>query len=309
MAGARSPAGNGRVRAKGGGGGGGMSVADAFASYPAPDMAWREALPTEMLTIPHADATREFFYREITSAVAACLAAGHTRVAARCWIPELNPTMDVYSAKTVLTAVRYVATEFSSRGRVKVLVQPSLGKGFWMGMPLSLNGMKRLLETMDWGPGVLGNTVKVGSIDESEVDANDTLYLLIAPQSITGGDVTPRLLAFTEAAEAAGKSVVLFNPKLGDIPSAEGVMGPRGRAERQAFWATFVEAYHFRLFFPSGGFFPIRGCLRRCFPFNYEVNQYQMRGELGRGGAAWKLLSDKFETEPSRVQITKCFTG
>jgi len=288
-----------------------MGVSDAFASYPRPSLDWRESLPTEMLTIPMTDSNREFFYREVACAVGACLAAGHMRVAARCWIPELDPAMDVYSAKVVLTAVRYVATEFARQGggRVKVVVQPSLGKGFWMGMPLSLNGMKRLLETMDWGEGVLGSSVAIGSLDVDDVDSQDTMYLVLAPQSITGGDVTPRLLAFTEAAEAAGKPVVLFNPKLGDIPSAEGIMGPRGRAERQAFWATFVEAYHFRLFFPSGGFFPIRGCLRRCFPFSYEVNQYRMRGELGRGGAAWKLLADDFETEPSRADITKCFTG
>ena len=32
-----------------------------------------------------------------------------------------------------------------------------------------------------------------------------------------------------EAAEAAGKCMILVNPKLGDIPSANGVMGVMGR--------------------------------------------------------------------------------
>ena len=64
------------------------------------------------------------------------------------------------------------------------------------------------------------------------------------------------------AAEAAGKQVVLVNPILKDVPSAGGIMGVSGRDQRLLLADSFVTAYHLRLLYFSGSFYPIVGALR-----------------------------------------------
>jgi len=52
--------------------------------------------------------------------------------------------------------VRELATRLACSGlRVRVCVQGPMGRGIFVGMPLSLNGVRALLERMDWqqGPG------------------------------------------------------------------------------------------------------------------------------------------------------------
>ena len=53
--------------------------------------------------------------------------------------------------------------------------------------------------------------------------------------------------------------MLLINPRLVDIPSANNVMQVRGREERQAFVASFEEVYHFRLIYNK----PVRARLAR----------------------------------------------
>lgn len=75
-----------------------------------------------------------------------------------------------------------------------------------------------------------------------------------------------------EAAESAGKTVILVNPILKDIPSAAGVMGVRGRKERMALEGSFLTAYHFRLLYLSSQMmYPIMGAMRYVFGKKWQV--------------------------------------
>lgn len=78
-----------------------------------------------------------------------------------------------------------------------------------------------------------------------------------------------------EAAEGAKKQMVLINPQLTDRPSHSGIMGIRGREGRLQLADSFRAAYHFRLLYFSGFFYPIMGALR----FEYG-GKWQVRGAL-----------------------------
>jgi hypothetical protein len=76
----------------------------------------------------------------------------------------------------------------------------------------------------------------------------------------------------TEAVEEAKQSVILVNPILKDIPGHSGIMGIKGREGRVKFADSFEWAYHFRLLFVSGYFYPIKGALRKTFEAKWEVS-------------------------------------
>jgi hypothetical protein len=58
----------------------------------------------------------------------------------------------VYRIGTLLELVREVATALAADGkRVKVCVQQAMGQGVFQGLPLSLNGVMRIMKQMDWG--------------------------------------------------------------------------------------------------------------------------------------------------------------
>lgn len=75
----------------------------------------------------------------------------------------------------------------------------------------------------------------------------------------------------TEAVNEAGKSVILVNPILKDIPGHSGVMGVSGRSSRVKFAASFEWVYHFRLLYVSGYVYPIKGALRKSFEGPWQV--------------------------------------
>jgi Domain of unknown function (DUF1995) len=82
---------------------------------------------------------------------------------------------------------------------------------------------------------------------------------------------TARHCAQVEEAEARGKAVILINPILRDIPSSGGIMGVRGRDSRLAFEQTLAPAYHFRLLYFSGSWYPILGALRYAHGGKWQV--------------------------------------
>lgn len=100
----------------------------------------------------------------------------------------------------------------------------------------------------------------------------------------------------TEAAEAAGKPMVLINPSLGDVQSSSGVMGVRGRQGRMDFAATYVEAYHFRLLYRGAMMYPIMGALRHSYGGGWEVRPRAAPGDacmtagIGPSGWGWEWL-------------------
>ena len=141
-----------------------------------------------------------------------------------------------------------------------------MGEGIFAGLPLSLNGVRKLLELMDWGP--QGDALKrdgflrFGGVGAEDVERDDDVFVILAPQSIVGCSIVAPLADMVDA--AAGKRVITINARLGDVQSAAGVMSYRGRADRLDFVAAWREVFHFSLVVPIGRtFFPILGAVVR----------------------------------------------
>ena len=262
-------------------------------------------IPTRLNNIPHERSTRQHFYTEVSTAVEAALADGALRLSVRCTIPELNTEFDVYRVGTMLELVRELAVMACKDGkRVKVSVQQALGQGVFQGTPLSLSGVTRIMGQMDWGAAT--DFIQLGNLGAGEVEGADVL-ILIAPQNVTGHSVLPLLEETAAAAGAAGKPMILINPKLGDIPASGGVMGVRGREERTNFVDTFLPAYHFRLLYLSAAAYPIMGALRYSWKGPWEVFRRvdTVDGEGARAEAY--QVAGEFEAQPNASQITECF--
>lgn len=250
---------------------------------------------------------RQHFYREAATGMKAALDAGHTRLRLTCTIPELDVETDVYRIGTLLEMVRVMAVALAEDGkRVKICVQSAMGAGVFQGLPLSLSGVRRIMEAMDWGEA--SDFVTIGAVGKAEVDDSD-YYILVAPQNVVGNTIITSLEEHVEAAEAKGAAVATINAVLKDIPSHSGVMGPRGRAERLAFASTFQLAYHFRLLFLPGSYFPIMGALRYQHGEDWQVYKRADRKDLGKKEEEYCLVGNfpGSGPMPSGAQITECF--
>ncbi|KAK9806973.1 hypothetical protein WJX72_009126 [[Myrmecia] bisecta] len=259
-------------------------------------------VPTHLNNIPHSRETRRFFYKEVCQAVQRAVAAGELRMKVRVTIPELNPQMDVYRVGTLLEMVRDVATTLAQDGkRVKVCVQQAMGQGVFQGLPLSLSGVRRIMDQMDWGS--VGEFVSFGQVGADQVD-EAAFYVLICPQNVVGNTILTNLGEMVDAAGEQGKHVILVNPQLTDVPSAGGVMGVRGRKERMQFAETFTVAYHYRLLYMSSAMmYPIMGCMRYMYEDQWQVYK---RKDLGKRREEWSLAAC-FDSEPHSGQITALY--
>jgi adenylate kinase len=209
--------------------------------------------------------------------------------------------MDVYRIGTLLEGVRELVTALAADGkRVRVCVQGSMGAGAFTAMPLQLAGVRRIMEAMDWGDGEPGTFVRLGGLGASEVAADDDILIVIAPQNITGHSVLPFLQDFDKAAGA--RPVLLVNPRLVDIPSANSVMQVRGREERMAYAASYEEVYHFRLIYNKPYHFPIYGCLRHSHGSGAPWELYKRTGRAEE--EAYRFVQ-AFNKEPDPEQITE----
>ncbi|KAK9269384.1 hypothetical protein L1049_001156 [Liquidambar formosana] len=184
---------------------------------------WR-GIPTRLNNIPHSREIRKYFYEDVLQATQRAINEGRTRLKVEINIPELNPEMDVYRIGTLMELVRVIALSFADDGkRVKVCVQGSMGEGALAGMPLQLAGTRKILEFMDWGDyGAMGNFINIGSIGAKEVDEQDDMFILVAPQNAVGNCIIDDLKAMTDAAE--NRPVILINPRLKDLPGSSGIM-------------------------------------------------------------------------------------
>lgn len=258
-------------------------------------------LPLKMNNVPHPREMRGFFYDEVSNAVKLALEAGETRLSVRCTIPETNPEMDVYRIGTVLELVRGLALSLvEDGGAVKVSVQQGMGEGVFQGLPLTLSGVRRIMEAMEWGNAA--EFVRFGEVGADQIEDDCNYYILVCPQNVVGSTIITKMKEMVEKAEETNKRVILFNPMLKDLPSAAGVMGVRGRKERMEFAETFVVAYHFRLLYYSGSFFPIVGALRFLYGGMWEVYK---RINLGKQQEEYRLL-EVFKDIPESRQITQC---
>ncbi|XP_078443356.1 adenylate kinase family protein isoform X2 [Wolffia australiana] len=231
---------------------------------------WR-GIPTRLNNIPHSREIREYFYNDVIQATQRALEDKKIRLKVDINIPELNPETDVYRIGTLLELVRGIALTFADDGkRVKVCVQGSMGEGALAGMPLQLAGTRKILEFMDWGDyEAAGTFIKIGSIGAKEVEEQDDMFILVAPQNAVGNCIIDDLKAMTEA--AGQRPVILINPRLKDLPSSSGIMQAMGRDERMEFAASFENCYFFRLLYYAGTQYPIMGAIRMTYPSSYEL--------------------------------------
>ncbi|KAK3033193.1 hypothetical protein RJ639_036985, partial [Escallonia herrerae] len=250
---------------------------------------WR-GIPTRLNNIPHSRDIREYFYDDVLQATQRAINDGKTRLKMEINIPALNPEM--------------------------VCVQGSMGEGALAGMPLQLAGTRKILEFMDWGDyGALGNFINVGSIGAKEVEEQDDIFILVAPQNTMGNCIIFDLQAMTDA--AGDRPVILINPRLKDLPASSGIMQASisicvyisehsilvlfgwslnvpcfnktmGRDKRLEYAASFENCSLFRLLYYAGTQYPIMSALRMSYPYRYEL--YKRVDELP-GKEKYVLLS------------------
>lgn len=201
--------------------------------------------------------------------------------------------------------IRVLALSFADDGKhVKVCVQGSMGEGALAGMPLQLAGSRKILEYMDWGDyGALGTFVNIGSIGGKEVDKQDDLFILVAPQNAVGNCIIDDMKAMTDA--AGNRPVILVNAKLKDLPGSSGIMQTMGRDKRLEYAASFEMCYQFRLLYYAGTQYPIMGALRMSYPYPYELYK---RVDESPGKEKYVSLAT-FAKRPSIDELNDAFEG
>lgn len=234
--------------------------------------------------------------------------------------------MDSYRVGSLLELVREAAIGFATHGMTcRVCVQGSMGTGAFTGVPRVLSGVIKLLTLMDWQAqpgepleGLVGNRqdpsadepkeglVRFGAIGAQELEKDDDVLILLAPQSMVGASIYDSLSDMAAAAMAQGTKVVLINPLLQDRQSSSGVMSVRGRAERLAFAADFVEIYHFRLLYSGTTFmFPILGAVRMATTGSHATAPYVLyQRRESEGSERYELRAAFPDREPTSEEIT-----
>ncbi|GLJ42848.1 hypothetical protein SUGI_0888210 [Cryptomeria japonica] len=265
---------------------------------------WK-GIPTRLNNIPHSREIREYFYEDVRRSTIRAIDDGMNRLKVEINIPELNPEMDVYRIGTLMELVRVIALALADDGkRVKVCVQGSMGEGVLAGMPLQLAGTRNILEFMDWGEyGAKGTFINIGSIGAKDVNDQDDIFILVAPQNAMGNCIIDDLQAMVEA--AGRRPLILVNPRLKDLPSAGGVMQTIGREKRMEFAASFSNCYSFRLLYKVGTQYPIMGALRMSYPNPYEL---YVRTDTEQGKEEYVNVA-RFMEKPTREEINDIFSG
>ncbi|WJZ98256.1 hypothetical protein VitviT2T_016795 [Vitis vinifera] len=265
---------------------------------------WR-GIPTRLNNIPHSREIRTYFYDDVLQATQRAVNDGRTRLKVEINIPELNPEMDVYRIGTLMELVRVLALSFADDGKhVKVCVQGSMGEGALAGMPLQLAGTRKILEFMDWGDyGAKGTFINIGSIGSKEVEEQDDLFILVAPQNAVGNCIIDDLKAMTDA--AGNRPVILVNPRLKDLPGSSGIMQTMGRDKRLEYAASFENCYFFRLLYYAGTQYPIMGAIRMSYPYRYELYK---RVDESFGKEKYIILSTS-SARPNIDEINDAFLG
>lgn len=256
--------------------------------------------------VPWKPFARQFFYNRVVRAMDAAITDPKfsNRMQIRLLTPETSPAFDTYRIGTILELVREMAFHQVCCGkRVKLCVQQKMGEGFLKGLPISLNGCRFILENMDWQSkegeekeGVVGTKIFFGEVGEHEVEDEDDVFILIAPQNVVGSSITPLLEAM--AKKAGDRPFILLNPSLKDRPSAGDVMQVRGREERMAFAKTFKIAFSFETLHEKG-LFKINGAVGK-----HAHDQPWIRYVLVDNQAGLENINDRKEIyEP--VQVTE----
>ena len=260
-------------------------------------------MPTLLNNVPHARATRRWFYEDATRSIVAAVTANERRIKIKSEFPELNVSGDVYRVGTTLELVREVAAALARDGlRVKICVQRSMGTGVFQALPLSLSGVSKLLGMMDWEPGTEGMIDPSGGIGAADGEGADC-FVLVQPQNIVGHSVLPLIQEMERV--VGDKPMIMINPRLDDVQSAGNVMSVRGRQERMDAVAAWKEVYHFRLLYRKPYFFPIYGALR----FAYYENEWELYKRTGARELEQYVLLGTYPSEPTPDEMTKKIWG
>ncbi|KAG0503460.1 hypothetical protein HPP92_003532 [Vanilla planifolia] len=188
-------------------------------------------------------------------------------------IPELNPEM--------------------------VCVQGSMGEGALAGMPLQLAGSRRILEFMDWGEyGAKDTFIRIGSIGSKDVDEQDDIFILVAPQNAVGNCIIEDLQAMTDA--AGQRPVILINPRLKDLPGSSGIMQAMGRDKRLEYASSFEDCYFFRLLYYAGTQYQLMS-----YPQEYELYK---RVDESFGKEKYVTIAS-FPVKPTLDEVNDAFEG
>lgn len=235
-----------------------------------------------MNQVPHNGYIRQYFYDLAAIAIEDAVqfvrdgTLETNRLKMVTMFPETNPSMDSYRIGTLLEMVRAISLRLASGGtKVKICVQKSMGVGIFTGLPKQLSGVSRLVEMMDWQneegelyEGLMDKYIRFGSVSAQDVQEDDEVFLLIAPQSMVGTDssIMPML---KEMAEAVGdeRPILLINADLVDKVSSAGQQSIRGRQERIDFANSFQTVFQFQNIYVSGtSYFPILGAVTKLHP-------------------------------------------
>lgn len=179
---------------------------------------------------------REAFYADIASSVTSAVtsrafSSSNALLEAVLEIPESNAAEgDVYRAGTLLECAREIAFSLCesapqcANAPVRLCVQGAM-KGdhaSFAGVPMSLNGMRSMLDSMDIS-GFEGKVV-TGGLGAEEIGEKDGVHVLLSPQNSENINAIIPLQQHCEACEQRGIPVVLLNPYLEDVPSPDNVM-------------------------------------------------------------------------------------
>ena len=230
--------------------------------------------------VPHSEWVRSFLYELATNAVLKAIndnsIINKSRMQIKMNFPEVNPAYDTYRIGTILEMIRQIVLSLTCNEgkKVRICVQQSLGEGIFTGLPLAIGAMRPILEKMDWGSELSkeqkfqqGDNIKprseayirLGTVGPDQIQDDDDILIIICPQNVIGGILINLLDDMIK--KANGRPVLLFNPQLGDRPSSNNMMQIRGRAERRAIEASFIDIANLRILYPSSGgyMFPIAG--------------------------------------------------
>lgn len=173
-------------------------------------------------------------------------------------VPELNPSMDIYDRRFLLSLVWTLASEMvlNLKLRTRVLIQ---GTGSFGAIPLSISGLRKHFDgdreksKVDWeNYGVaLDENLRSGDLERvGDLDENDDAVIVVSPTNAVAMPVVNDVQDLLERARS--RPVVIVNPRLSDVPSHSGVMQVSGRSDRIALLNSFEHIFMLRLLFRSG---------------------------------------------------------
>jgi len=228
-----------------------------------------------------------------------------SKMTVRLLIPELDPQLDVYDRRVLLRAIWEIVIQLSVvEGKVVKLATQSPEK--YGGLPISVAGLRknlvadRALSAESWGDKI--ERVRIGDIGPQGVDPDDDVFLLVCPQNTVGAPVIDDVMNMFEVS-GGNKPFVLFNPRLGDIPSHSGVMQVSGRDHRIRFINEFEDVYHTRLLYRSGTWYPVQGAITRSYPEPFRA----WKRSLTEDGKDTYTLIGEFRKPPNSDEITAAF--